>query len=102
MGLLYNGLTRILASFVNVNDIPRTPGSSSNPASTQAEGHKPLPVVGPVPVPVATQFQGAQGFNVSGNTQFTNVGMNTGNLTTVNNYGGTHGVLTLCFIDCLV
>ncbi|KAM6499297.1 hypothetical protein JOM56_004805 [Amanita muscaria] len=43
-------------------------------------------------VPVATQLQGAQGFTFSGNPILTNIGTNTGNLTTVNNYGGTHGL----------
>ncbi|KIL67193.1 hypothetical protein M378DRAFT_159579 [Amanita muscaria Koide BX008] len=41
---------------------------------------------------MATQLQGAHNVNVSGNPILTNIGTNTGNLTTVNNYGGTHGL----------
>ncbi|KAM6499347.1 hypothetical protein JOM56_004855 [Amanita muscaria] len=69
------------ATVATDNDIPRLPGTphhgSLNPPAT---------------VPMATQFQGAHGVNISGNTRFTNIGMNTGNLTTVYNYGGTHGL----------
>ncbi|KAM6499227.1 hypothetical protein JOM56_004735 [Amanita muscaria] len=46
---------------------------------------------GPGAAPAATQFQGAQ-VNMSGNPRFANIGTNMGNLTTVNNYGGTHGL----------
>ncbi|KAM6504239.1 hypothetical protein JOM56_001182 [Amanita muscaria] len=58
----------------------------------QAEGRNTIPTsVEPAAVPVATQLQGAQ-VNMSGNPQFTNIGVNKGKLTAVNNYGGTHGV----------
>ncbi|KAM6499425.1 hypothetical protein JOM56_004933 [Amanita muscaria] len=72
-------------------------GKSSGATSMQAGGCNQSPnIVEPVTVPVATQFQGAQGVNISGNPRFTNVGMNTGNLTTtVNNYGVTHGLENL-------
>ena len=46
----------------------------------------------PVTPAIATLFQGARNFNISGNPTLMNIGTNTGNLTTVNNYGGTHGV----------
>ncbi|KAM6498027.1 hypothetical protein JOM56_005975 [Amanita muscaria] len=53
----------------------------------QAECRNTFPnIAEPVTFPVATQFQGAQGFNISGHPRFTNIG---GNVT--NNYGGTHG-----------
>ncbi|KAM6499617.1 hypothetical protein JOM56_005125 [Amanita muscaria] len=73
---------------VIANDIPRVPGTPhhdlSNP-SMQAEGRNPFPTV-------ATQFEGAQGFTISGNPTMTNIGVNAGNLTTVNHYGGAHGL----------
>ncbi|KIL54358.1 hypothetical protein M378DRAFT_174292 [Amanita muscaria Koide BX008] len=44
--------------------------------------------------PVATQFQGAHGFNITGNPTMINAGMNKGKIdvTNVNNYGGVHGL----------
>ncbi|KAM6499298.1 hypothetical protein JOM56_004806 [Amanita muscaria] len=54
-------------------------GNFGGAASIQAEGHKPIPTsADSAVVPVATLLQGAQG-----------------NLTTVNNYGGTHGLENL-------
>ncbi|KIL61759.1 hypothetical protein M378DRAFT_820846 [Amanita muscaria Koide BX008] len=38
------------------------------------------------------QAEGAQNVNVSGNSTLMNIGTNSGHLTTVNNYGGTHGL----------
>ncbi|KAM6491571.1 hypothetical protein JOM56_012963 [Amanita muscaria] len=92
----------IPATVVTANGIPRRLGTlhhdSSNPASIQAEGRNSIPnIAKPATVPMATQFQGAQNVNVKGNPILTNIGTNTGvqNVTTVNNYGGTHGV-SLC------
>ncbi|KAM6499592.1 hypothetical protein JOM56_005100 [Amanita muscaria] len=70
------------------NDIHRVPGTPHHDlsnSSMQAEGRNPFPTV-------ATQFEGAQGFTISGNPTMTNIGVNAGNLTTVNHYGGTHGL----------
>ncbi|KIL58832.1 hypothetical protein M378DRAFT_170104 [Amanita muscaria Koide BX008] len=61
----------------------------------QTEGHNSVPnIAEPAMVPVATQFQGAHGFNISGNPILANIGVNSGvnNVTTVNNYGGTRGL----------
>ncbi|KIL61774.1 hypothetical protein M378DRAFT_821226 [Amanita muscaria Koide BX008] len=93
MSLLYNDLMRTSASIVNANDVPRAFGTPHHDsASMHAEGHNPIPnIAEPLMVPAATQFQGAQGVNISGNTRFTNIG----SLTNVNNYGGTHGLETL-------
>ena len=107
MTLIYIDLTRVSVSVDNANNanyIPQAPGTpyhgSLNPASMQADCRKTLPhIAEPLTFPVATQFQGAQGFNISGQPRFTNIG---GNVTTVNNYGGTHGVSFLCFINCLI
>ncbi|KIL61757.1 hypothetical protein M378DRAFT_1057222, partial [Amanita muscaria Koide BX008] len=71
-------------------------GNFGEAASMQAEGRNAIPTSAEPAtdtVPIATQFQGAQGFSISG-TMLTNIGTNTGvhNATTVNNYGGTHGV----------
>ncbi|KIL57535.1 hypothetical protein M378DRAFT_16202 [Amanita muscaria Koide BX008] len=66
------------------------------PASTQAEGRNPFPnIAEPVTAPAAIQFQGAEGVNISGHPQFTNIGLNIGNLTTVNHYGRVHGLKDL-------
>ncbi|KAM6499301.1 hypothetical protein JOM56_004809, partial [Amanita muscaria] len=43
---------------------------------------------------MATQFQGAQ-VNMSGKPRFTNISVSKGKLTTVNYYGGTHGLENL-------
>ncbi|KAM6499229.1 hypothetical protein JOM56_004737 [Amanita muscaria] len=42
--------------------------------------------------PAATLLHGAHGFSINGNPWFANIGTNMGHLTTVNNYGGTHGL----------
>ncbi|KIL63657.1 hypothetical protein M378DRAFT_164077 [Amanita muscaria Koide BX008] len=61
----------------------------------QTEGHNSVPnIAEPAMVPVATQFQGVHGFNISGDPILANIDVNTGSLTTVNNYGETH-------IDCV-
>ncbi|KAM6499326.1 hypothetical protein JOM56_004834 [Amanita muscaria] len=85
---------RIPAMVVTANDIPRLHGKPHrNSLSMQAEGRNATPTSAePAAVPVAAQLQGAHGVNISGNTRFMNIGMNTGNLTTVYNYGGIHGV----------
>ncbi|KAM6499313.1 hypothetical protein JOM56_004821 [Amanita muscaria] len=71
-------------------------GNFGGAASMQAEGRNAIPTSAePAAVPVATQLQGAQNVNVSGNPRFTNIGVNKGNLTTVNHYGGTHGLENL-------
>ncbi|KAM6499305.1 hypothetical protein JOM56_004813 [Amanita muscaria] len=81
------------ATVFTTNDIPLLPGAphhhSLNPAS---EGRNSFPnIAESTTVPMATQFQGAQNINMSGNPTLMNIGTNTGNhLTTVNNYGGTH------------
>ncbi|KIL57942.1 hypothetical protein M378DRAFT_15902 [Amanita muscaria Koide BX008] len=79
---------------VTANDIPRLHGKPHrNSLSMQAEGRNATPTSAePAAVPVAAQLQGAHGVNISGNTRFMNIGMNTGNLTTVYNYGGIHGL----------
>ncbi|KAM6499472.1 hypothetical protein JOM56_004980, partial [Amanita muscaria] len=54
------------------------------------EGHSTSPnIAEPGIFPVAAQFQDAHGFNISGNPQFTNIGVNH------NFYGGTHGLKNL-------
>ncbi|KAM6499321.1 hypothetical protein JOM56_004829 [Amanita muscaria] len=88
------------AIVVTANVIPRLPGrpyhDSLNQASMQAEGRNATPTSAePAAVPVAAQLHGVHGVNISGNTRFTNIGMNTGNLTTVNNYSATHGLENL-------
>ncbi|KAM6493332.1 hypothetical protein JOM56_011466 [Amanita muscaria] len=90
------------ASVDIVNDASRAPAIPQhdpfNPPSMQVEGRNPLPSIAkPATIPVATQLQGAQSFTISGNPILTNIGMNTGvnNVTTVNNYGGTHGLENL-------
>ncbi|KIL58613.1 hypothetical protein M378DRAFT_310610 [Amanita muscaria Koide BX008] len=60
---------------------------------TQAEGCNPFPNEHAI-LPVATQLQGAQ-VNMSGNPQFTNIGVNKGKVSTVNYHGGTHGLENL-------
>ncbi|KAM6499324.1 hypothetical protein JOM56_004832 [Amanita muscaria] len=84
---------------VTPNDISQLPGTPHhdplNLASMQTEDRNPfLNIAKPATVPMATQFQGAQGVSVSGNPILTNIGTNTGvhNVTNVNNYGGTHGL----------
>ena len=43
-----------------------------------------------------SMFQGARGFNISGNPHFVNIG------SVINNLGGSHGsAQCLCFVDCL-
>ncbi|KAM6499339.1 hypothetical protein JOM56_004847 [Amanita muscaria] len=65
----------------------------SGAASIQAEGRNTIPTSAePAAIPVATQLQGAHNVNMSGNPTLMNIGTNTGNLTTVNNYGGIHGL----------
>ncbi|KAM6493221.1 hypothetical protein JOM56_011355 [Amanita muscaria] len=90
------------ASVDIVNDASRAPATPQhdpfNPPSMQVEGRNPLPSIAkPATIPVATQLQGAQSFTISGNPILTNIGTNTGvnNVTTVNNYGGTHGLENL-------
>ncbi|KAM6499341.1 hypothetical protein JOM56_004849 [Amanita muscaria] len=87
------------ASDVTTNDIPRAHGTphhdSFNLVSMPAEGCNPFPnIAKPATFPVATQLEHIQGFTISGNPIMTNIGMNNGvnNVTTVNNYGGTHGL----------
>ncbi|KAM6499282.1 hypothetical protein JOM56_004790 [Amanita muscaria] len=89
-----------LVTVVTANDIPQLPGTpqhdSLSLASIQAEGRSPFPNIAESgTVPMTTQFQGAQNVNLSGNPTLMNIGTNTGNLTTVNNYGGTHGLENL-------
>ncbi|KAM6499583.1 hypothetical protein JOM56_005091 [Amanita muscaria] len=79
------------------DSIPRAPGTISfNPASMEAKGRNSFPSIAQsATVPVATQFEGAHGFTLSGNVA--TIGTNTGvqNVTTVNHYGGSHGLENL-------
>ncbi|KIL56378.1 hypothetical protein M378DRAFT_523691 [Amanita muscaria Koide BX008] len=78
----------------------RAHGSGGNfGASIQVEGHNIIPnPAGRAAVSMATQLHGAHG--ISGNPWLTNIVGS--NLTTVNNYGGTHGVSFSVFIDSLI
>ncbi|KAM6499610.1 hypothetical protein JOM56_005118 [Amanita muscaria] len=64
-------------------------GNFRGAASMQAGGHFQFPER--AMIPVATQFQDAHGFNIWGNTQFRNSGVDY----SVNFYGGTHGLENL-------
>ncbi|KIL56543.1 hypothetical protein M378DRAFT_466342 [Amanita muscaria Koide BX008] len=64
-------------------------GNFGGAASIQAEARNTVPTSAE---PAATLLHGAHGFSINGNPWFADIGTNMGHLTTVNNYGGTHGV----------
>ncbi|KIL57503.1 hypothetical protein M378DRAFT_171695 [Amanita muscaria Koide BX008] len=73
-------------------------GNFGGATSMQAGGRNQFPnIAEPATLSVATQLEGAQGFTISGQSILTNIGTNTGvhNVTTVNHYGGTHGLENL-------